>query len=164
MRAIALLGFVAMFGGLGCSSVVAPATAGAKDVHAWDFAAEKQLTVGQATIVPGRARVSLPGVDARTERVGLENGDYIVFRTTSTLEGGRQALAQTFREGGLPESAVTVISPPDVDVVGSPQVVSTDGKRLVVTFAAATDRSVKLYSVAVERGSSAAGGERTAQF
>jgi hypothetical protein len=85
----------------------------------------------------------------------------MVLWTTGTLEGGRQALAQTFREGGSPESAATVISPPDVDVVGSPRVASSDGGHLVVTFAAATDRSVKLLSVSVD--SLVAGGERTAQ-
>jgi hypothetical protein len=159
MRAIALLGFVAMFGGLGCASVSAEAGPGAGKA-AWAIAGEKQLTVGDAAVVAGHARASLQGVDARKERVDLENGGYMVLWTTGTLEGGRQALAQTFREGGVADSMPTVISPADVDVVGSPKVVSADGKRVVVTFAAATDRSIRLLSVPVE-GSIA--GERTAQ-
>jgi hypothetical protein len=162
MRAIALLGFVAMFGGLGCASVSAEAGSAA-GTAAWGFAGEKQLTVGDAAIVPGHARASLHGVDGRQERVELENGGYMVLWTTGTLEGGRQALAQTFREGGVADSVPTVISPADVDVVGSPKVISAEGKRVMVTFAAATDRSIRLLSVPVEDGARPARAETTSE-
>jgi hypothetical protein len=160
-----MLGFVTMFGGLGCASVSASSGAGTQYVSPWAMVdSARPLTVGQASVVPGRARASLAGVDGRTERVELATGGYMVLRTAGTLEGGRQALAQTFDESGSPASAETVISPAEVDVVGSPRVVSSDGKHLVVSFAAATDRSVKMLAVPVEGSSrTVVDGERTAQ-
>jgi hypothetical protein len=56
-------------------------------------------------------------------------------------------LAQAFKANGSPLGAPVVISPANVDIVGTPQVIATDGQRVVATFAATSENSTELFAV-----------------
>ncbi len=94
---------------------------------------------------------------ARATRVMLDGGHFIVCWKRGDAERGYRALAQVYKLDGTPVGAPAVISPANVDVVGMPQVVSTDGHHVLATFAAASDGSFVLMAVPIEDGSGADG-------
>jgi hypothetical protein len=163
MKSIAVAGVVLALGGLGCASARGESMVGDRELAGIVNGGGQALRVGEPRVVEGRVRLSLPIRDARSTRVALDGGRYVICWTEGTVEGGRRAWAQTFSAGGVPEGAPAVLSPPDVDVVGAPSAVATDGQHLVATFAVASERSVELLSVPVESQGPAAGGSRTAE-
>ncbi len=72
-------------------------------------------------------------------RVVLDGGRFLLCWTEGSVEWGHQAVAQMFRSSdGSPLGAPVVISRPDADVLGAPRAVTTDGRRVVATFAASS--------------------------
>jgi len=94
------------------------------------------------------------GDDARvaeqTTRVLLDDGHFIVCWKRGDAERGYRALAQAYRQDGTPVGAPSVISPPNMDVVGMPQMVSPDGHHVLATFTAASEGSFALLAVPIE--------------
>lgn len=90
------------------------------------------------------------GSTQTSARVELEGGRFVLVWKRGSVEWGYRALAQEFRADGSPLGAPVVISPPDVDVMGSPQAVSTDGRNLVATFTGASEKSIELVAVPIE--------------
>jgi len=86
-------------------------------------------------------------------RVELDGGRYLVSWTQLSPDGGRYAVAQITMADGAPVGAPVVLSPPDADVFGAPLAVSTDGRRVVVTFAATSGESFELRAVALDANS-----------
>ncbi len=93
------------------------------------------------------AAVAMPAGDAR---VVLDGGRFVMVWKRGTLEWGHRAMAQEFNSDGSSRGAPVVISPADVDVVGSPQAVTTDGHHVVVTFAESSAKGFKLVAVPIE--------------
>ena len=87
-------------------------------------------------------------------RVELDDGRYLVSFAQTSPNGGRYAVAQVERADGSPLGAPVVLSPIDADVFGAPLAVSTDGQRVVVTFAATSGESFELRAVSLEVNSS----------
>jgi hypothetical protein len=114
---------------------------GVARLHASSF---ELVAVDGATA--GGDATSLP----QTSRVLLDGGRFIVCWKHGDAERGYQALAQVFEQDGAPAGAPAVISPPDVDVVGAPQVLTTDGRHVLATFAAAADSAFELLAVPIE--------------
>jgi hypothetical protein len=94
------------------------------------------------------AKEAAPSRDAT--RVLLDNGHFVVFWTRGSVETGYRALAQSFKQDGSPCGAPVLISPADMDVVGSPRAVATDGSHVVATFAGSTDGSFQVLAVPLE--------------
>lgn len=94
------------------------------------------------------AKEEAPSRDAT--RVLLDNGHFVVFWTRGSVETGYRALAQAFRQDGSPCGAPVVISPSDLDVVGAPRAVATDGSHIVATFAGSVDGSFQVLAVPLE--------------
>jgi len=90
----------------------------------------------------------LPGQSVT--RVVLDGGRFIKCWKRGDAERGYRAIAQTYEADGTPIGSPTVISPPDVDVVGVPQVVTTDGHHVLAAFAAAAESSFQLLAVTLE--------------
>jgi hypothetical protein len=88
-------------------------------------------------------------------RIALDDGRFIACWKHGDAESGYRAIAQAYRADGTPIGSPTVISPPDVDVVGVPQLVTTDGRHVLAAFAGAADNSFELLAVPLEdaRGS-----------
>jgi hypothetical protein len=87
-------------------------------------------------------------------RVELDDGRYLVSWTQASPDGDRYAVAQMERADGSRLGAPVVLSPRDADVFGAPHAVSTDGQRVVVTFAAASGESFELRAVLLDVNSS----------
>ena len=83
-------------------------------------------------------------------RVLLDNGHFVLFWTRGSVETGYRALAQSFKHDGSPCGAPVVISPSNLDVVGSPRAVATDGSHVVATFAGSADGSFQVLAVSLE--------------
>jgi hypothetical protein len=96
-------------------------------------------------------------------RVDLEDGSFALCWVRGDDESGHRALVQTFHRNGVPRGAPVVLSPADVDVVGAPRAVTTDGFHLVVTFAAATQNTFEVLAVPVDDVAYAASGESVAR-
>jgi len=94
-----------------------------------------------------REAASRPSPDAA--RVQLDGGRFIVCWKRGDAESGYRALAQEFKGDGTPVGAPAVISPPDVDVMGVPQVVTTDGRHVVATFAVSSGGAFQLLAVPI---------------
>jgi hypothetical protein len=82
-------------------------------------------------------------------RVVLDDGRFLVCWTHENPDGGRQVLAQMWAANGSRLGAPVVISPADADVFGAPHAVSTDGRHVVVTFAATSGESFELRAVSL---------------
>jgi hypothetical protein len=83
-------------------------------------------------------------------RVLLDDGHFVLFWTRGSVETGYRALAQSFKHDGSPCGAPVVISPSNLDVVGSPRAVATDGRHVVATFAGSADGSFQVLAVPLE--------------
>lgn len=98
----------------------------------------------------GRSTDGAAPQPAGDARVLLDGGRFVMVWTRGTLEWGHRAMAQEFNADGSSRGAPVVISPPDVDVVGAPQAVTTDGQHVVVTFAESSGNGFKLVAVPIE--------------
>jgi hypothetical protein len=91
-----------------------------------------------------------PPPPQQATRVLLDGGRFIVCWKRGNAESGYRALAQVYKPDGTPIGAPTVISPPDVDVIGVPQVMTTDGHHVLATFAVGAENSFELLAVPIE--------------
>jgi hypothetical protein len=91
-----------------------------------------------------------PSPPQQATRVLLEDGRFIVCWKRGNAESGYRAFAQAYKPDGTPVGAATVISPPDMDVIGVPQVVTTDGHHVLATFAVGAESSFELLAVPIE--------------
>jgi hypothetical protein len=118
-------------------------------------------------VVDARIYPTLPLRTGHASRVQLEGGRFVVCWTRGTIEGARRALAQAFKADGSPLGAPVVISPANLDVVGAPQVIATEGQHVVARFAAASANSTELFAVLLfvlpMEPTPGGDGERTAQ-
>jgi hypothetical protein len=91
-------------------------------------------------------------VNVQPDRVALDGGTFIVcWNEREDAESPDHAVVQASNAAdGLPRGAPVVISPPDVDVIGTPRAVKIDGHHAVVMFVADTGGSFALYAVAVD--------------
>jgi hypothetical protein len=96
-------------------------------------------------------RSESPGAPATgVARVELEGGGAIVCWTQENADGGRQVLAQLWTAKGSRLGAPVVVSSPDADVLGAPRAATTDGRHVLVTFAATSGESFELRAVSLE--------------
>lgn len=93
----------------------------------------------------------------------LDGGHFMLVWKHGSAEWGNRVMAQEFAKDGTPTGAAVVISPPNVDVMGTPQAVTTDGHHVVATFTGASDHGVQLLAVPIEVQISASGTERMAR-
>jgi hypothetical protein len=83
-------------------------------------------------------------------RVVLDDGHFVVVWTRGNPESSDEVVAQSFDANGTPRGAPVVVSPPEIDVMGSPHAVTTDGRHVVVTFAASNGQSFDALAVGVD--------------
>ena len=163
MRRVAVLGVVTALAGLGCASTDMGRGGVERDFSGYTRRTTPSLHAGEAHVVDAPIRPALPLRTGQASRVQLEGGRFILCWTRGSVEEGHRALAQAFGADGGPLGAPVVISPPDVDVIGAPQAITTDGQHVVATFAAASEKSTELLAVPLETHRAAGNGERTAQ-
>src|SRR5580704_4748415 len=97
-------------------------------------------------------------------RVVLDGNRFLLCWTEGTLESGHRAMAQMHKStDGSPLGAPVQISPPDADVFGAPQAVTTDGHHVVATFAASSDGTFRLVAVPIDDIASVNASEMTAR-
>jgi hypothetical protein len=97
-------------------------------------------------------------------RVALDGNRFLLCWTEGTLESGHRAMAQMHRASdGAPLGAAVEISPPDADVFGAPQAVTTDGHHVVATFAASSEGAFRLVAVPIDDVASVIPSELTAR-
>jgi hypothetical protein len=97
-------------------------------------------------------------------RVVLDGNRFLLCWTEGTLESGHRAMAQMHRASdGAPLGAPVEISPPDADVFGAPQAVTTDGHHVVATFAASSEGTFRLVAVPIDDIASVSPSELTAR-
>lgn len=99
---------------------------------------------------------------AEPERVVLDGGRFVVCWTRGSVEWGHRALVQAFNADSSPRGAPVVISPPNVDVIGAPRAITTDGRHIVATFAGASGNSFQVMAVPIEDAVPVEGPELTA--
>jgi hypothetical protein len=112
------------------------------------------------SLQPGSEDRSAHSTEA--ERVVLDGGRFVVCWTRGSVEWGHRALVQAFNADGSPRGAPAVISPPNVDVIGAPRAITTDGRHIVATFAAASGNSFQVMAVPIEDAEPVEGPELTA--
>jgi hypothetical protein len=84
-------------------------------------------------------------------RPALDGGRFVACWKIGDFERGYRAVAQTFdATDGSPQGAPVVISPPGLDVIGTPRAVNIDGHRAVATFEASTGEAFALFAVSIE--------------
>jgi len=99
------------------------------------------------------ARAAAPPAPATgATRVALDGGRFLVCWTHENADEGRQVLAQMWAADGSKRGEPVVISPPDVDVLGAPRAATTDGRHVVVIFAATSGTTFELRAVSLEDG------------
>jgi len=96
-------------------------------------------------------------------RVELEGGRLVTLWTHENADGGRQVVAQMWTASGSRLGVPVGISSPDADVLGAPRAATTDGRHVLVTFAATAGESFELRAVSLEDGSRHADSYRTAR-
>jgi hypothetical protein len=97
-------------------------------------------------------------------RVALNGNRFLLCWTEGTLESGHRAMVQMHRASdGSSLGAPVEISPPDADVFGAPQAVTTDGHHVVATFAASSEGSFRLVAVPIDDVVSVSTSEMTAR-
>jgi hypothetical protein len=98
------------------------------------------------------------------QRVALDNGRFLVCWTSGSVEWGHRAMAQVFNASdGSPRGVPMAISPPDVDVIGQPRAISSDGNRVVAMFAAESGSSFELMAVALDDSAQSDDAEQSAR-
>jgi hypothetical protein len=97
-------------------------------------------------------------------RVALDGNRFLLCWTEGTLESGHRAMVQMHRASdGSALGSPVEISPPDADVFGAPQAVTTDGHHVVATFAASSEGSFRLVAVPIDDIASVSPSELTAR-
>jgi hypothetical protein len=94
-----------------------------------------------------------PAPDDRTSDgpVVLDGDRIITCWRTGDVEWGYRAVVQELGAmDGTPRGQPVVLSPPDVDVIGTPRAIPVDGHRAVAAFEASTGESFTLFVVALE--------------
>jgi hypothetical protein len=61
----------------------------------------------------------------------------------------RRVFAQAYSAEGTPRGAAVVVSPPAMDVIGSPRAVTTNGHHIVVTFFASGDEGFEVVAASL---------------
>jgi hypothetical protein len=98
------------------------------------------------------------------QRVVLDGGRFLVCWTTGSLEWGHRVMARMFNSSdGSPRGGAVVISPSSADVIGPPRAITSDGNRVVATFAAVSGSSFQLMAVPIDDITSSDGAERSAR-
>jgi len=90
-------------------------------------------------------------LSAEPRHVALPDGGHVTLWTEGTAEWGRRAMARSFGPDGDPRSGALVLSSPEMDVLGTPSGVATDGHRIVATFCASLGEAFDLVAVPIER-------------
>jgi hypothetical protein len=96
-------------------------------------------------------------------RVTLDDGHIVLVWRRGSVEWGHRVVAQELGTDGTPYGAPVVLSSPEVDVMGAPQAVSMDGRRVVATFAVASAHGVDLVAVPLEPAQASESTERIAR-
>jgi hypothetical protein len=92
---------------------------------------------------------------AGVARVALDEGRFVECWTHENADGGRQVMAQMWTASGSRIGAPMVLSSPDADVIGAPSIATTDGRHVLVTFAATAGEFFELRAVSLERAQDA---------
>jgi hypothetical protein len=80
----------------------------------------------------------------------LNGNRFLVCWQQGDVESGYRLMAQAWDADGSPLGPAVAISPPDVDVVGSAQLVALDDDRALATFAAASGDRFELLAVSLQ--------------
>jgi hypothetical protein len=125
---------VAALGLSGCTNLSGPQR-GEPDFSGSIRRGSCSVRVGESRLLErGTHLPSGAGTEGPAARLELDGARFVVCWTRGSVETGHRALAQTFDLDGTPRGAPAVISPPGMDVVGAPRVVTTDGRHVVATF------------------------------
>jgi hypothetical protein len=92
---------------------------------------------------------------AGVARVALDGGRFVECWTHENADGGRQVMAQMWTASGSRIGAPMVLSSPDADIIGAPSIATTDGRHVLVTFAATAGEFFELRAVSLERAQDA---------
>jgi hypothetical protein len=167
MKYIAFLGLVSALGAIGCASTGVKTQSAERGWGGIAWHGDPAIQVGEARVidtpVDPKAPLNAPSDGAKPARVVLHGGRFILVWKRGSIESGYRAMAQQFAMNGTPLGGPVVLSPRDVDVMGWPQAVATDGHHVVVTFAGASGDSVKLISVPIETQGLVGSSERVAR-
>jgi hypothetical protein len=144
---------VGMLAGTGCARATGTAVRGPVDLPAAG-SEPSSIRVGESHVVNSHPNLrALRRGEAQghdVERVVMSDGGYILCWMAGTPEQGRTAVAQSFNPDGSSRGAPVVISRPEVDVMGTPQVAIKNGEQIVATFAAAYESSIALVEVPLD--------------
>jgi hypothetical protein len=80
----------------------------------------------------------------------LKGDRFLVCWRRGDVESGYRLMAQAWNADGFPLGPAVLVSPPDVDVIGSAQLVATGEDRALATFAAASGDRFELLAVSLE--------------
>jgi hypothetical protein len=105
------------------------------------------LPVSPEEPAPVEERTSAPRGPAHTV---LNGSRFLVCWRQGDVESGYRLMAQAWDADGLPLGPAVAVSPPDVDVVGSAQLVALDEDRALATFAAASGDRFELLAVSLQ--------------
>jgi hypothetical protein len=83
-------------------------------------------------------------------RIALRHGRFVVCWRRGDIESGYRLMAQAWTAGGSPLGDPVVISPPEADVLGAPELVAVDGEHAVAAFAAISGERFDLLAVSLE--------------
>jgi len=99
------------------------------------------------------------------QRIVLDGGRFLVCWTSGTLEWGHRAMAQMFNSSdGSPRGGPVAISPSNVDVIGAPRAITSDGNRVVAMFSASSGSPFfQLMAVPIEDAVPSESAERSAR-
>jgi hypothetical protein len=103
--------------------------------------------VSPETAMPAE-RPAMPA--SRAVRAVLADGTFIVCWKSGDAEQGYRLMAQAWTAGGSPLGQPAAVSPPEMDVLGAPQVTAIDGGRAIATFATSDGNRAELVAVPLQ--------------
>jgi hypothetical protein len=103
--------------------------------------------VAPETAMPA-GRPAMPASGA--VRAVLADGSFIVCWKSGDAEQGYRLMAQAWTAGGSPVGSPAAVSPPEMDVLGAPQVTAIGGDRAIATFATSQGNRAELVAVPLQ--------------
>jgi hypothetical protein len=87
--------------------------------------------------------------NSQAVRIALHGGGFIACWKRGSAEWGYRLMSQSWTAEGSPLGDPVVVSP-DAEVIGTPQLVSVDGERVVAIFAVSSEGGFELLAVSLE--------------
>ncbi len=146
----AFLAVACAWGAVGCATAGGPTLAPEANWSHLPGEWGPSLVVGEARVVSARVNPMEMPRESSPARVPVDGGRFVLLWTRGTMEQGHRVLAQELAANGTPRGEPVTISSPDVDVVGAPRAISTDGRHVTASFVAASERGFALMAVPLD--------------